>query len=156
MFGLKSFIVCCLLMCGQLVLAAPIHEAAKRGDVDELRRQLYIKNVDPDLAYKNTGHTPLHFALYHLYGPTAVETVEVLLKAGANPNATEKAHLDTTSLFLVAFQKGPYFEQIAKMFVEYDADFSIENNQGRAPIDVAKEHYPKKYKALLRAHPIHI
>ena len=73
----------------------PIHNAAYRGEIDNLRAEL-DKGVSPDLAYieewshhDETGAitmTPLHYLLHGARAPNALSCLDLLLAAGANPN----------------------------------------------------------------------
>ncbi len=61
----------------------PLHEAARRGDIEELRRLLH-EGANPDVQDEELN-TPLHCATSH-------GTTELLLKAGADPNALNAYH----------------------------------------------------------------
>ncbi len=66
-----------------LPATTPLHEAAKRGDLGEMRR-LLNEGANPN-AQDADLNTPLHCAYSH--GATAL-----LLKAGADPNALNAHH----------------------------------------------------------------
>jgi len=69
------------------LLAAEIHDAAERGDLDQLRRLIVEDPAGVD-ARTVRGSTPLHFACVGGNLPT----VEYLVSSGADVNATNDSH----------------------------------------------------------------
>jgi ankyrin repeat protein len=64
-------------------LAGPIHDAVLDEDIDEVQRQL---DAGVDVNEENSiGYTPLHYAA----GVGRIDIVELLIKHGANINATD-------------------------------------------------------------------
>ena len=69
----------------------PIHEAAHRGDVDALGREL-ASGVSPN-ALDSDGWTPLHNLCHRGHNAEGrVDCLRMLLKAGANIHAPDQYH----------------------------------------------------------------
>jgi ankyrin repeat protein len=64
-----------------------IHEAARAGNLDELRR-LIAEGVPVDLYDEESGHTPLMMAC--MSPQAGIEVLEFLVESGADVNACEK------------------------------------------------------------------
>ena len=81
---MKTLLTTCLaliIMAGA-AHAAPLHDAAREGDVEAIQR-LLAAGADPNAKAAYLGDTPLHTAA--LMGHA--DAIAALLKGGADPNA---------------------------------------------------------------------
>lgn len=137
--------------------AAPVHEAAVRGDAEGLRQAgagqfdlpdskgltplvLVIQNGHPECvelllqlgAKPNAGNwSPLHEAA--LVGDVA--SARVLLQRKADPNRREKAN-GGTPLHVACFQGQT---EIAKLLIKAGANLNLRDKEGFTPLFQAKD-----------------
>lgn len=116
------------------------HDAAARGDVEQLRRLLEAgAEVD---SRDSSGRTPLYRAVEG--GHRAV--VELLIDAGADVEAGET--LGYTPLHRAAFE--PNRADIAELLLLAGADVNRPDNMGRTPLHFAKKRGNAEVADLLR------
>ena len=102
----------------------PLHEAARKGDVEEVKRLL---DNGADVWAQDMGTTALYWAAFD-----HVEVVKVLLEHGANVWA--KGTDGWTALHNAAFRgRG----DIVTVLLEHGADVWARDKEGRTPRDVA-------------------
>ena len=106
----------------------PIHQAAERGDVAALRREL-DDGVSPN-ALSGRGRTPLHYLCSRGDNPDArVDCLHVLLEAGANVNAPN-VH-QNTPLHLAAVRG---YANVVAALLEAGADVNRGDAYGQTPL----------------------
>jgi len=107
---------------------APIHEAAKSGDITKLRELL---DRDPKLLYSKDeiGKTPVHWAV----GKGQPEALTVLLKEyKADPNI--RNNNEGTPLHVAASQAQP---ECALILIEHGADVNARTRNDSTPLHFA-------------------
>ena len=106
----------------------PIHQAAERGDVAALRREL-DDGVSPN-ALSGRGRTPLHYLCSRGDNPEArVDCLHVLLEAGADIHAPDDPQ--RTPLHYAASQSN---EEVVAALLEAGADVNRGDNNNRMPL----------------------
>lgn len=164
---MKSF-VCWALLAG-LAWAAPLHEAAERGDAETIRRLgnsgldavnekgltplvLAVQNSHPEIvelllqmgANPNAGNwTPLHEAA--LMGDVA--SVQTLLRYKADPNRREKQNRGTP-LHVAAFQGQG---EICRLLLRAGAQINLRDGERLTPLFHAKDQGHGELVKLLKA-----
>lgn len=119
-----------------------IIRAAKSGDLAKLKGLLA---TDAGLvnAHDTDGSTPLHCATWKGH----LETVAVLLSAGANVNAQNiNEHWGTTPLHAAAHANQA---AIAKLLIEHGADLNAKDLNGKTPMHHTTFHKAKAVARLL-------
>ena len=113
----------------------PIHQAAERGDVAALRREL-DDGVSPN-ALSGRGRTPLHYLCSRGDNPDArVDCLHVLLEAGANVNAPNVHH--NTPLHLAAVRG---YANVVAALLEAGADVNRGDHSNFTPLHWACMRY---------------
>ena len=105
-------------------------EAARNGDLIKVKTALE-KGANPNAKDKD-GDTPLHFAAQEGH----VKIAKLLLEHGADPNARNYHDWGRTPLHRAAI--GGHVE-IVKILLERGVDPRIADNEGRIPLDYAKD-----------------
>ena len=110
-------------------LAGPLHDAAERGDLDEVKR-LIAEGANLNAIDDKLGGTPLHYAA--LRGHKAI--AELLIAKGADVNASD--HLGTTALHWTVI-----FDHLAvvKLLIANGADVNAKAVNGQTPRSLAIE-----------------
>ena len=108
------------------VAADPIHDAAKAGDVAEVKK-LLASGVKVGAKEEERGWTPLHLA--------TLEVAKVLLKAGAKVDARTTAGV--TPLHTAAWTGRA---DVIKFLLSAGAAANAKDKDGRTPFDLAKDH----------------
>ena len=124
-------IVCTMLMTGLMAtyaMAAPIHDAAAKGDLAKVKALLRTNPKFVSLADKN-GAAPLHHAVAG--GHKAI--VELLLASKANVNGKKN---DGVTPLHVAAALGR--TEIAKLLYANGADPKAVDSKGRTPLSLAE------------------
>ena len=159
-----------LLLLGLLAGAAPVHDAAARGDVEALRQcsRAELNSLDagalcPLVRALQSGHpecvavllelgaspngsgrwSPLHEAA--VLGD--LESVQRLLKAGADPNRREQQNRGTP-LHVAAF--GGHLE-VARALLKAGAKPGLKDGEGLTPLFHAKDQAHPEVVKLLKA-----
>ena len=129
-------IILSLMLMSQGLIAAPIHDAARRGNLDEVERILNQNSSSGDLDENDVNAvdcyegTPLHVAIRG--GNEKV--VEMLIRHGANVNATNNYGL--TPLYIASVKDN---ENVVRMLLEDPlCDHTITDDNGRTPEYVAR------------------
>ena len=121
----------------------PLHHASERGDATEAA-QLIKDGADLEAGYN--GITPLHTAANcgNIWRQNAAasghaECVKVLLQAGANKEAKDHRKLqhDNTPLHYAAIIEGNV--ECVQLLVEAGANKEATNQDGKTPLDLARE-----------------
>ena len=91
--------------------------------VSEYERRL--RSV-PDMNEKNSidGHTLLHRAVIHKFD---IESIKIIIKSNANVNCQDLK--GNTPLHYLKAEES-YDRKVLKLFIDYGADISIQNNEG--------------------------
>lgn len=127
-----------LLLAGLLALPAtaevisydsPIHDAAREGDGDAVRRMLTIDPKQRD-AKNAMGSTPLHLAATN----PDLSALKALVAAGANVNARDNDGM--TPLHLAAYSSKATH---ARALLEAGADPVAKTDNGRDPTSMARK-----------------
>ena len=159
----------------------PIHQAAERGDVAALRREL-DDGVSPN-ALSGRGRTPLHYLCSRGDNPEArVDCLHVLLEAGANVNApnvhqntplhlaavrgyanvvaalleagadvNRGEHSNFTPLHWACMRYDLHVEPALILLIRNGAAVNARTSQGRTPLDYAIIYRQRLVPILLRA-----
>ena len=159
----------------------PIHQAAERGDVAALRREL-DDGVSPN-ALSGRGRTPLHYLCSRGDNPDArVDCLHVLLEAGANVNApnvhqntplhlaavrgyanvvaalleagadvNRGDHSNFTPLHWACMRYDLHVEPALILLIRNGAAVNARTSQGRTPLDYAIIYRQRLVPILLRA-----
>jgi ankyrin repeat protein len=107
----------------------PLHLAAQEGH-REVVEHLLSKNADINVK-NEMGLTPLHVAVIG----DDEELVRLLTSSGADANARMSNRLARTPLHIAAVRG---YKKLVVLLVADGADVSIEDGQGRTPLDLAK------------------
>ena len=118
-----------LFLAGVSTNAAPIHDAAAKGDLAKCK-SLLGKGPKLVSATDKDGATPLHYAVAGGHQPV----VELLLTKKADVNAKKK---DGVTPLHVAAALGRV--EIAKVLIAKWADPAATDKQGRTPLSLAQE-----------------
>lgn len=122
--------------------------AANQGD-PEIVKILLDHGADPDLASPVTAETPLHAAAAKGFIKGALECMELILKAGANPNVKAKSNVETityyrdtkvigeTPLHLAAAYGS---KEMIELLLKYNADPSLKDDRGESPLSWYSRH----------------
>lgn len=116
-----------ILFSGSAVLAAPIHDAVKEGDKEQV---LVLAKTDLDINERNAYETT---ALQLAARDGNLEIMEILIDNGADVNLGE-SWLKIAPLH-VAARNGNI--AMLKLLIENGADMNIENHTGAKPIHYA-------------------
>ena len=118
---------------------------AEKYDIamDLVRRKIDLNHQD------RYGHTALH---YLCAKPKCIELVEMILKAGANPNIKNENNM-TPIYSMTANTNGNYKDtgvkyEMMELLLKYGADINIDRD-GKKPVDVAKTIEDKKALEIL-------
>lgn len=107
-----------------------------RPDNFNAAKALLDAGVDTEIP-DNDGKTPLFHSMHHHYNE---EITELLLNAGANPLATDKAG---RTMLMLLFERLPmdeaFFEFILEAYVKAGGDLNIRDNEGRTVLLYAAE-----------------
>lgn len=119
-----------------------IFNAAERNDSKALKR-LLDSGLDPNVRDYDRGATPLHLAANKGH----IETIELLIDAGADVNATNKrGRSPIHALIEMRFYK------IALWLIKYcGANVLIEDCRGLTPYDLAQPFMQKEIDGTFRA-----
>lgn len=122
-FALLSF-----LLLSVYVIASPIHDAAKNGDV---KKVIEIATNDPQSLYSfcNMGKTPLHWAS----GNSQLEVMNVIINQFKIPVDIENANKGTP-LHVAASQANP---DSLKMLLSNNANINAQAKDGATPLHFA-------------------
>jgi ankyrin repeat protein len=117
----------------------PIHSAARMRDVEAVRREL-AAGVDVDVVNGRAengdgGNTALWFAAQGPW-PGGVDAARVLIEAGADVN--KRCEHGRTALHMAAAWG---HADVARLLLKNGADPTIVDEEGMAPLDVARHGY---------------
>jgi ankyrin repeat protein len=145
-----------LLLCSFLTQASmgadlypDLVKAAGAGDVAKVR-SLLDQGVDPNAASSGMGRSALAYAAFY----KRAEVMEVLLAAGADPNARSK--LGQTALHEVLNAPGPSRKlEMVKLLLAHGADVNAKDNIGMTPLALAKLDELEDVATLLQENGAH-
>ena len=101
---------------------------------ESIKRGANVNQPDPCEMY-GWGSTPLHFACGRGYQKEiTIQIIEVLLQAGANPNARRNNFTGETPLHYSVAMSNP---DETKLLVKYGADINAVSSQGKTPMSIA-------------------
>lgn len=122
------FVVLSVLLLSVNVLAAPIHDAAKNGDVKKL---IEIATIAPQSLYSfcDMGKTPLHWAS----GKSQLEVINVLINQFKVPVDIQNANKGTP-LHVAASQAHP---DSLKLLLSNNANMNARAKDGATPLHFA-------------------
>ena len=141
----KTVLICLVIvvawLAGTVGWAAPIHDAASKGDVSKVKALL---KAEPGLvsAADKDGATPLHHAA--AAGQKAV--VEALIDNKADINAQKH---DGVTALQVAAALG--YKDIVELLLANGADANVKDKKGRTALSVARDRGQAEVAALLEA-----
>jgi ankyrin repeat protein len=119
---------------------SPLHQAANNSQY-QISELLLQYNADPNLQ-QNEGDTPLHHAAFM----GDAKMVEILLKSNADPNIPNFM-LGRTPLHSAI---DSMHEETIKLLLDYNADPTLQDRQGKTPIDLIPnesfKHYIENYQ----------
>ncbi|MCJ8328877.1 MAG: ankyrin repeat domain-containing protein [Lentisphaeria bacterium] len=114
----------------------------------EMTEFLIYKGAD-QIANEKTGETTLHSAICKMGRPDDTAIVDVLIKAGANPNVKTKPGIDTGAFMRdirtraeTALHRAAAFgdEQMIQILLDAGADKTIKDINGDSPLTWASWH----------------
>jgi ankyrin repeat protein len=123
----------------------PLLDAAGDGEA-EIVKALVDAKADLNITYRMSGYTPLAHALSRDPNPRLVETVRVLLAAGAKVNTFE----DSTGTPLHAAVRHRWPVEIIKLLLAAGADPNAKNHNDATPISIATEMNQTEILSVLR------
>lgn len=116
----------------QSLLIPPLHEAAKKGDVDRIR-YLVGNGTDPDSRHDTYGkwgeYTPLHYAVEY----NQILSIHTLLELGADVEPADSA--DGRSPLHTAAKMN--YVDIMRILITAGADVDITDTDGRTALFLA-------------------
>ncbi|MBP5092672.1 MAG: ankyrin repeat domain-containing protein [Abditibacteriota bacterium] len=136
-------IIAALLLCAGLASAAPIHDAAAKGD-DAKIRSILAKDPKAVNAKDAAGATPLH----HAAAGDKLITAKFLISKGANVNGAKK---DGVTPLHVAANLGAY--DVAEALVAAGAKADTKDKKGRTPVSLAQAKNDARMVEILSAKP---
>jgi len=110
-------------------VAAPIHNAAEKGDLKAVQKEI-DSGVDINLQNKKYGQTPLVLAVYNEH----LVVVEYLL--GKNAQTNVKMKNGQTALFIAAYMGK---NKMIMSLLQHGAVVNIEDDDGDTPLHRAAE-----------------
>lgn len=122
--------------------------AANQGEHKMLDRLLSL-GADPNLASLTTGETPLHAAAAKGFSKGTFECVELLLKAGANPNVKAKSGIQTSTYYrdIEVVGETPLHlaaaygsKEMIQLLLDHHADPAIKDDRGESPLSWYSRH----------------
>jgi ankyrin repeat protein len=123
----------------------PLLSAAGYGE-PEIVRALVDAKADLNITYRMSGNTPLWMALNRDSNPRLVETVRVLLAAGAKVNTFD----DSTGTPLHAAVRHKWPVEIIRLLLAAGADPNAKNHNDATPISIATELNETEVLTVLR------
>ena len=137
---------------------SPVGLAAYEGNAPTVEL-LLAHGADPNVPNPNTGVTPLHEAVVKSTDAARI-CVALLLKAGANPNASTKHDVETNAFYesVRVYAECPLHwaaaygdEATIQLLIEHGADKSRKDGRGETPAQWAGRHQrPREIRLLLR------
>jgi len=122
-----------------------LHQAAKRGDVDAIRRLLVETNTNVEAKIDKYGSTPLHYAANN----GQVDAMQYLVEK-ANANVEAKNKNGYTPLHIAA--KNGNFNAVRYLVVKANANVKTKSYRGATPLSSARKRAVKDYlKESIRA-----
>ena len=121
------------------VLADPIHDAARGGDLAGVQAEL---DKGTDVNTNDAFGTPLHYGAR--YGHRQI--IEFLIHKGADVNA------EKTGVTPLHWASRGNFMQIAELLIAEDADVNAKSDLGETSLDWANKYNQGNTAALLRKH----
>ena len=131
-----------------------IHQAAASGDVERVRSALAADPAAHTLR-NASGRLPLHLAALagRLPQPGHLQTVQVLLDAGADPNAlSPDDYLGDGSALLFAAYSSSRNTEIVRLLLQRGADPSQANSRGLTPLAIASREGAREICDILLEH----
>jgi len=130
--------IAAMLLVGS-VLADPIHDAARGGDLAGVQAEL---DKGTDVNTNDAFGTPLHYGAR--YGHRQI--IEFLIHKGADVNA------EKTGVTPLHWASRGNFMQIAELLIAEDADVNAKSDLGETSLDWANKYNQGNTAALLRKH----
>lgn len=122
--------------------------AAIEAHDHELVRYLLKQNADAN-APNDNGWRPLHVAIGRLGVGGPLESIELLLDFGADPNAWDLGHNETP---ILSASRGPDKWDAARILLESGADPNVRRSDGESPLRLAAYDKMLKLAQLLLKH----
>lgn len=120
---------------GRTPLIALAYSAAKDPKYLPTWKFLLTQKIDVD-AVDNYNGTAIQFLTSNIKGDRSLEPLELLLKAGANPNVQGRADAVTYTPLMAAAKMGR--DPVINLLVKYKADVNLKTARGTTALDMAR------------------
>ena len=125
--------------------ATVLHYAANRDNI-QIVEKLITLGIDTN-QLDNDGRSPLYYAVAKEKSPNS-ELMEILLKAGANPNITFYTTQGTVNVLYIAVVNNKI--EITKLLLKYNSNYDVVDSRGNSIYDIAESNNLTELQNILR------